>query len=624
MVVASLLTASTLGGLAVAGSAEYVSLAIALALMVGVIQLAMALFRLGQIVSFLSHPVVVGFINAAALIISLSQINKLLGVPIDSTGWLLRDVAGVFAQIADTHFFTLLIGLVSIAVILTLKHYWPKLPGVMLVAVAMTTLSWAIGFENTATVRVDRIASQEARGLVDDIERARLRAHDINSLVGDKSAASREAVKSKGEDDLASAALKFEIEMLRLEADNIEKHIQSSHKRLRQFVFERVASDTGDRFYFTEQIPAGATGDGGRWRIRRVAEGELQLSGGGEVVGAIPAGLPELKMPELTWERVATLITSAFILALIAFTAVISGARALATKTKQRLDPNQELFGQGLANLVGSATSCYPIGGALARSAVNLNAGARTGMASVFAGLTVMVLLLFLTSLLYHMPLAVLSAILITAVIGLVDARAMVFAWKSHRHDGIAALATFAGTLLFAPSLDRGILIGAGIAIVLYLYRSMKPRLVMHGRHPDGTLRDARLYNLPTSEHIIALRYEGSLYFANVPYFEDAILDASARQPKAKFILVVGDGINEIDASGQETVRHLAEHLRAGGVTMMFSGLKQQVVQAMQQTGLYATLGAENLFRTEDAALEAIYQRIDDASFDADFCPLKP
>lgn len=624
VVVASLLTASALGGLALPGSADYVSLAIVLALMVGVIQITMATFRMGQIVSFLSHPVVVGFINAAALIISLSQINKLLGVPIDSSGWLLRDVAGVLSQIAETHGVTLLIGLTSLVGILALKRFWPKLPGVMVVAVLMTILSWAISFENVTTVRVERIAPPEVRELVDGVERARQQVHEINTRIGDKSVAYREAAKHKGREDPATAALKFEIELLRLEGANFEKQIQSSLKRLRLFVFERVTTGAGEQFHFAGALPVDAHGDGGRWRIRRVANGELRLSGGGEVVGAIPAGLPEFKLPQLSWERFATLITSAFILAIIAFTAVISGARALATKTKQRLNPNQELFGQGLANVVGSVTSCYPIGGALARSAVNLSAGARTGMASVFAGLTVMVLLLFFTSLLYHMPQAVLSAILITAVISLVDIEAMKFAWKSHRHDGIAALATFSGTVLFAPSLDRGILIGAGIAIVLYLYRSMKPRVVLLARHPDGTLRDARLHQLPVSEHIIALRYDGSLYFANVPYFEDAILDASARKPKAKFILIVGDSINEIDASGQATVRHLVERLQVGGVTMVFSGLKQQVVHAIQATGLYGVIGAQNLFRTEALALEAIYQRIHDASFDAKFCPLKP
>ena len=135
----------------------------------------------------------------------------------------------------------------------------------------------------------------------------------MNTRIGDKSVAYREAAKHRGEEDPATAALKFEIELLRLEGANFEKQIQSSLKRLRQFVFERITT------------------------------------GAGEGVGAIPAGLPEFKLPPLSWERVTTLITSAFILAIIAFTAVISGARALATKTKQRLEPNQELFGQGLA-----------------------------------------------------------------------------------------------------------------------------------------------------------------------------------------------------------------------------------------------------------------------------------
>ena len=620
VVVASLLTASALGGLALPGSPDYVSLAITLALMVALIQLGMAAFRMGQIVSFLSHPVVVGFVNAAAIIISMSQINKLIGVPIDSSGWLLRDVIGVFAQIGDTHLPTLLIGLASLVGILALKHFWPKLPGVMLVAVSMTILSWSIEFEQTATARIEQIGSPAAREQALSIERIREQVRETNLRIDSKNILYRASVKDKGEDAPATAALKFEMELLRLEATNFEQLIQSNQKHLRQFVFER----SGDQYHLVGQAPVGVESDAGRWRIRRVANGELRLSGGGEVVGAIPAGLPEFKWPELSWERISTLLTSAFILAIIAFTAVISGGRALATKTKQRLNPNQELCGQGLANLVGSVTACYPIGGALARSAVNLNAGARTGMASVFAGLTVMLLLLFFTSLLYHMPQAVLSAILITAVICLVDIEAMKFAWKAHRHDGIAALATFAGTLLFAPSLDRGILIGAGIALVLYLYRSMKPRVVLLGRHPDGTLRDARLHHLPTSEHIIALRYDGSLYFANVPYFEDAILDASAHQPKAQFILIVGDGINEIDASGQETVRHLVERLQVSGITMVFSGLKLQVIQAMQATSLYGIIGVQNIFRTEATALESIYQRIHDVSFDAKFCPLKP
>ena len=183
-------------------------------------------------------------------------------------------------------------------------------------------------------------------------------------------------------------------------------------------------------------------------------------------------------------------------------------------------------------------------------------------------------------------------------------------AWQAHRHDGIAATVTFAATLGFAPHLDTGILVGAGLAVVLYLYRTMRPRVAILGRHPDGTLRDAMLHNLKTSEHIIVIRFDGSLYFANVPYFEDAILDAVANHPKARWVLIVGDGINQLDASGEEVIRHLLQRLRKNGISVVFSGLKQQVLQVIQRTGLYTEIGADSLFRTEDQALEHLEQRV--------------
>jgi SulP family sulfate permease len=243
-------------------------------------------------------------------------------------------------------------------------------------------------------------------------------------------------------------------------------------------------------------------------------------------------------------------------------------------------------------------------------------------MSSVISGILVLATLLYFTPLLYHLPQAALAAVIMMAVVNLVNFRAIRNAWAAHRHDGIAAVVTFSATLGFAPHLDTGILTGATLAIVLYLYRTMRPRVAVLGRHPDGTLRDARLHNLRTSEHIIAIRFDGSLYFANVPYFEDAIMGEAARHPKAKYILVVGDGINEIDGSGEEVIRHLVRRMQENGVTIAFSGLKSQVLRVMEKTGLYAIIGAQNYFRTEDAALDAIYQWVSDPTFDAKFCPL--
>jgi SulP family sulfate permease len=272
----------------------------------------------------------------------------------------------------------------------------------------------------------------------------------------------------------------------------------------------------------------------------------------------------------------------------------------------------------------GSLLQSYPVSGSFSRSAVNLAAGAVSGFSSVVAGGLVLVTLLAFTPLLYHLPQSVLAAVIMMAVVSLVNFGAMRHAWRVHRHDGVAASVTFVATLALAPHLDTGILVGAGLAIVLYLYRTMHPRVVVLGRHADGTLRDARLHELPLSEHVIAVRFDGSLYFANVPYFEDAVLGEVARRPKAQFVLVVGDAINEMDGSGEEVVRHLVLRLRDSGVTMVFSGLKLQVLRVMEHAALVQIVGHENLFRTEELALEAIYRRITDPAFDASACPLRP
>jgi SulP family sulfate permease len=243
-------------------------------------------------------------------------------------------------------------------------------------------------------------------------------------------------------------------------------------------------------------------------------------------------------------------------------------------------------------------------------------------MASVFTALMVTLTLFFFTPLLYHLPQSVLAAVIMLAVTSLFNFRALLHFWRAQRHDGIAAAFTFAVTLLVAPHLDLGILLGAGLALVLYLYRSMRPRVAVLGRHADGTLRDAALHDLPLSGHLAALRFDGQLYFANVPYFEDSVLDVVARFPKARHFLVVANGINQIDASGDETIRHLVERLREGGVTLAFSGMKQQVKDVLGATGVLGVIGPENLFVHEDEALAALAARVTDPEFDAAGCPL--
>ncbi|HMM55768.1 MAG TPA: SulP family inorganic anion transporter [Candidatus Desulfobacillus sp.] len=622
--VVSLLTASTLAPLAALGSAQFIALAIMLALMVGLLQLALGAFKLGVVVNFLSHPVIIGFTNAAALIIGLSQINKLIGVPMGRSEHFIKDIWGVVLQVGDTHLPTLAMGSAAIVIMWALRKWAPKLPGVLIAVAFISAVSWSIGFERNATGRIDNVVDPEARELLAEHARTALRINELSGQIVSRSAQLKQLRKTYGELGHEAATLNYEIELLKLQLLDRENENRGRNRAIRSIVFERVAGYEArpDRLYAEGRVPPGEQSDGHRWRIARAGSDEFRLVGGGEVVGAVPEGLPSLGLPKISWDMVGSLLSAAIVISLVGFMEAISIAKAIAARTRQKIDPNQELIGQGLANIAGALTQAFPVSGSFSRSAVNINAGAVTGMSSVITGLFVLLTLLFLTPLLYHLPQAVLAAVIIMAVIGLVNFAAIGHAWQASRHDGISAIVTFVATMAAAPHLDIGILIGAGLAIGLYLYRTMTPRVVILGRHPDGTLRDSRLHKLPASEVVTAVRFDGRLYFANVAFFEDAILEAVAANPKARWLLVVGEGINELDASGEEVIRHLAERLRGNGVTMLFSGLKKQVLDVMRATGLHEAIGERNFHVTADRALEAISAEIASQGIEDAFCLL--
>lgn len=245
---------------------------------------------------------------------------------------------------------------------------------------------------------------------------------------------------------------------------------------------------------------------------------------------------------------------------------------------------------------------------------MNISAGAVTGLSSVISGLLVLLTLLFLTPLLYHLPQAVLAAIIMLAVAGLINFKAIRHAWHTQRNDGIAAVVTFAATLYFAPHLDMGILFGTGLAITLFLLRQMKPRAVILGRKADGDLRDIKTHHLqPVSDHFVTLRYDGSLDFLNAAYFEDVILQARADYPAAKAVLVVASGINNTDASGEEKIREVVLYLKAAGVTLAFCGLKKPVRDTFERAGLMSVVGEENVFDSCEVALQMLAARFSGA-----------
>jgi sulfate permease, SulP family len=607
--VASLLTASSLAPLAAPGSEQFVALAIMLALMVGIVQLSLGVFKLGVVVNFLSHPVIVGFTNAAAMIIGLSQVNKIIGVPMGRSESFISDIWGVAKLVGDTHLPTLAMGVAAIAIMWVIRKKAPKLPGVLIAVAVTTVISWQIGFERNATATLEQIAEPEAQTLLAEFVRTEARAKELAEQIAAKSGELKKLQKAGGEVGHDMATLHYEIELLNLQLKDREDENRRRNRAVRSFVLEQVTGADGQpaRFYAQGKLPEGTLSDGHTWRIAKAASGNLKLTGGGEVVGKIPEGLPSIGFPKFSWEMIGSLLSAAIVISLVGFMEAISIAKAIAAKTKDKIDPNQELIGQGLSNIVGAMTQSFPVSGSFSRSAVNINAGAKTGMSSVITAIFVLLTLLFLTPLLYHLPQAVLAAVIIMAVIGLINFGAIKHAWQANKHDGIASIVTFIATLAFAPHLDKGIMVGAGLAIGLYLYRTMSPRVAILGRYHDGTLRDVKVNKLPASKVVVAVRFDGRLYFANVSYFEDAILEAVANNPQVSYLLVVGDAINELDASGEEVVHHLVERLRAGGITVMFSGLKKQVLDVMHATGLFDYVGQPHIFATADQAIEAAY-----------------
>jgi len=599
----SLLTSATLAQFASPGSEQFVALAIALALLVGLMQLALGVLRLGAVVNFLSHPVIVGFTNAAAIISALSQLNKMLGVSMGRSDRFMVDVWGVLEQIGETHLPTLAMGLGAVALMLWLRRHAPKIPAVLAAVVLGTCISWLTGFEHRTQASIEQIADPDARMLTQAHVHSSEAVARLNAEIAERVAEMRAMRVESGRDRQHALTLDYQIQALRLEARAHENENRVRARALRRFVLYEQAGGEG--------APAfGPAADGSAstaWRIQGISNDKVSLASGGEVVGRIPEGLPALAFPAFDWDAWSMLFSSALVITLVGFMEAISIGKAMATRTRQRIDPNQELVGQGLANIIGSFAQSYPVSGSFSRSAVNLGAGAQTGMSSVFSAGIVLLTLLFLTPALYHLPQAVLAAIIFVAVMGLIDFAAMRHAWQAHRHDGLCAAVTFAATLTFAPHLDAGILFGAGLAIVLFLYRTMSPRVTVC-YYPAATMAGE------ADRGVVAIRFDGRLYFANVPRFEDAVLEAAAEHPWASSLIVAGAGINEIDASGEDMLRQLHHRLKTTGVRMVFAGLKPQAVSVLEATGLYAEIGTHAFFDSEGEALAALSTSSRDSS----------
>ena len=601
----ALISAVTIVPFALPGSDKFIELSIMLALMVGVLRLALGMLRLGGLVNLLSSPVVVGFTNAAALIIGLSLLAEVLNVPFPRSDVFMADLWHVVAQIGQAHIPTLGFALATAAVILGLRRYLPRIPGILMAVVITTLASWAIGFEHNEKVPLASVENSKVKAemLVYADTEAQVRALTVQlSTLSQQLRGVQESAKQIEEE----AELHAQAEVARRKIAALKSANNTRQIDLYAIRFARVEEANGDVMYRADNTSWSEQG----WHFRKIADDQAVFTGGGRVVGKIPVGLPTFAVPHMHWDLFLMLLPGALVMALIGFLEATSISKAISAMTRERINPSRELIGQGLANIVGSFFHSFVVSGSFSRSAVAAKMGARTGIFAVVSALAVALVLMFFTPFLYHLPLAVLAVIVMLAVFNLIKIRPLLVAWKVDRSGAMTGVITFVATLAMAPSIANGVLIGVTITVLLLLVRQMKPHASVLGLLPDGRLSDVRTHALePLSQSFATVRYDGSLDFLNAAHFEEVILRAHAEFPAAKTILVIGSGINNIDASGEEKIREIAEYMSNAKVNLAFSSLKQQVRLKFERAGLPQLLGEDNIFLSREIAFQTLLTR---------------
>jgi len=623
--VVSLMTAASLEPLATAGSEGYIAYAILLALMVGLFQFSLGVLKLGLVVNFLSHPVVNGFTNAAAIIIASSQLSKMFGVYVDKAEHHYETIMRVVeAAFHYTHWPTLVMGMLAFGIMIGLKKVNPKIPNV-LVAVAVTTaLSWGLGFNHDTNVDVTAI---KIPAIQESVVKFNATLAEIEKKSIERTALGADMDKAKtAKDVIGTFDIEHDQHVLNVQISRLKHDAHLLRADMRAMLFAGVqAGDGSMSFYPQTNVPTDLESDGRTWRIKignkQLDTTNLKMMGGGAVVGTVPSGIPSISMPTIDIKTMLHLLPFAAIISLLGFMEAISIAKAMAAKTGQRLDPNQELIGQGLGNILGACGKSYPSSGSFSRSAVNLQAGAVTGFSSVITSLMVVIVLLFFTPLLYNLPQAVLAAVIMMAVIGLVNASGFIHAWHAQKYDGTISIISFVATLAFAPHLDKGIMIGVALSLAVFLYKSMRPRVATLSRHEDEALRCAEEYGLAECTHMAMVRFDGPLFFANASFLEDKISDKMEANEKLKHIILVCGGINDMDASGEEALSLLVDRIRSGGLDISFCGVNESVMAVMKRTHLLEKIGTDHIYPTMEAAICDVHESAH-ADGEEENCPL--
>ncbi|NVE96013.1 sulfate permease [Altererythrobacter sp. JGD-16] len=327
------------------------------------------------------------------------------------------------------------------------------------------------------------------------------------------------------------------------------------------------------------------------------------------VVGAIPRGLPPFAMPEINLGLWSQLWLPALLISIIGFVESVSVAQTLAAKRRQRISPDQELVGLGASNIASAFSGGYPVTGGFARSVVNFDAGARTPAAGAYTAVGIAFASIFLTPLLFSLPVATLAATIIVAVLSLIDRKTPLRLWRYSKADFSAHIATIAMTL--AMGVEIGVIVGVSTGLILYLWKASRPHAAVVGR-VAGTehYRNIERHEVITWPHILSIRIDESLTFLNARWLEEYALERMAERPELQDVVLLCSGVNSIDASGLESLEAINHRLADAGISLHLSEVKGPVMDKLKQTDILEELHGK-VFLSHDKAIAHVIQLTD-------------
>lgn len=323
---------------------------------------------------------------------------------------------------------------------------------------------------------------------------------------------------------------------------------------------------------------------------------------GVSIVGAVPAGLPQLSLPSIEWQQMNALWLPALLISLVGFVESVSVAQSLALKRGQRIQPDRELLGIGAANVASALSGGYPVTGGFARSVVNFSAGANTPAAGVISAALMAIVIAGMTGWFHYLPHTVLAATIIVAVTALIDIDTLKEAWHYDKADATSLLLTFAGVLVLG--VDEGIMLGVVLSLAVLVWRSSRPHMAVVGRVP-GTehFRNVERHQVETLPGLVALRVDESLYFANAQLLEEKIETLIQTHPGTRRILLILSAVNQLDTTALGTLTEIEKSLASRDIMLQFAEVKGPVLDRMRSTELGGRMTDRIFLSTHQAFL---------------------